>query len=121
MHWQVHHTDVVPELARRRSIILVARSKKIMTSQLYVSQISHVAEEIRPRAVGLKLWLESGHSSPRAQRETRSTNPRALVRWSKAQSPSAGWVVEEEVPERWSGGRGDALVGWSRSITYSVV
>jgi hypothetical protein len=116
MHWQVHRTDVVPELAGRRSIILVARSKKIMISQLYVSQISHVAEEIRPRAVGLKLWSESGRSSPRAQRETWSTNPRALVGWSKAQSPSAGWVVEEEVPERWSGGRGGTLVGWSRSI-----
>jgi hypothetical protein len=48
MHWQVHHTDVVSELAGRRSISLVARSKKIMTSQLYVSQISHVAGEIRP-------------------------------------------------------------------------
>jgi hypothetical protein len=66
MHWQVHRTDVVPKLAGRRSISLVARSKKIMTSQLYVSQISHVAEEIRPRAVGLELWSESGRSSPRA-------------------------------------------------------
>jgi hypothetical protein len=64
MHWQVHHTDIVPELAGRRSIILVARSKKIMTYQLYVSQILHVAEEVRPRAVGLKLWLESCRSSP---------------------------------------------------------
>jgi hypothetical protein len=100
MHWQVHRTDVVPELARRQSIILVARSKKIMTSQLYVSQISHIAGEIRPRAVGLKLWSESGRSSPRAQRETRLMNPRALVGWSKAQSPSVGRVVEEEVPER---------------------
>jgi hypothetical protein len=55
MHRQVHRTDVVPELAGRRSISLVARSKKIMTSQLYVSQISHVAEEIRPRAV-VREW-----------------------------------------------------------------
>jgi hypothetical protein len=99
MHWQVHRTDVVLELAGRRSIIIVARSKKIMTSQLYVSQISHVAEEIRPRAMGLKLWSESGRSSPRAQCEMRSMNPRALVGWSKAQSPSTGWGVEEEVPE----------------------
>jgi hypothetical protein len=53
MHRQVHRTDVVPELAGRQSISLVARSKKIMTSQLYVSPISHVAEKIRPRAVGL--------------------------------------------------------------------
>jgi hypothetical protein len=75
MHRQVHRTDVVPELAGRRSIILVARSKKIMTSQLYVSQILHVAEENRPRAVGLELWSENGQSSPRAQRETWSTNP----------------------------------------------
>jgi hypothetical protein len=66
MHWQVHRTDVVPKLAGRRSIIVVARSKKIVTSQLYVSQISHVAKKIRPRAVGLKLWSKSGQSSPRA-------------------------------------------------------
>jgi hypothetical protein len=84
MHWQVHRTDVVPELAGRRSVSLVARSKKIMTSQLYVGQISHVAKEIRPRAVGLKLRSESGRSSPRAQREMWLMNPRALVWWSKA-------------------------------------
>jgi hypothetical protein len=75
MHRQVYRTNVVPELAGKRSISLVARSKKIMTSQLHVSQISHVAEKIRPRAVGLELWSESGRSSPRAQRETWSTNP----------------------------------------------
>jgi hypothetical protein len=61
MHWQVHRTDVVPELAGRRSIILVARSKKIMTSQLYVSQISHVAEEIRPQAM-VGEWLKQSPS-----------------------------------------------------------
>jgi hypothetical protein len=55
MHRQVHRTDVVPELAERRSISLVARSKKIITSQLYVSQNLHVAEEIRPRAV-IREW-----------------------------------------------------------------
>jgi hypothetical protein len=75
MHRQVHRTDVVLELIGRRSISLEARSKKIMTSQLYVSQISHVAEKIRPRAVSLELWSESGRSNPRAQRETWSTNP----------------------------------------------
>jgi hypothetical protein len=51
MHRQVHRTDVVPELAGRRSMSLVARSKKVLISQLYASQISHVAEEIRHRAV----------------------------------------------------------------------
>jgi hypothetical protein len=96
MHWQVHCTDVVPEVAGRRSISLVARSKKIMTSQLYVSQISHVAEESRPRAVGLEQWLETGRSSPRAQRETWSTDPRAPIRWSRK---NTGLVVEEAVPE----------------------
>jgi hypothetical protein len=55
MHRQVHRTDVVPKLAERRSISLVARSKKIITSQLYVSQNLHVAEEIRPRAV-IREW-----------------------------------------------------------------
>jgi hypothetical protein len=35
--------------------------------------------------MGLKLWSESGRSSPRAQHETWSMNPRALVGWSKAQ------------------------------------
>jgi hypothetical protein len=51
MHRQVHRTDVVPELAGRRSMSLVARSKKALISQLYASQISHVAEETRPQAV----------------------------------------------------------------------
>jgi TolB-like protein len=51
MHRQVHRTDVVPELARRRSMSLVARSKKALILQLYASQISHVAEETRPQAV----------------------------------------------------------------------
>jgi hypothetical protein len=55
MHRQVHCTDVVPELAGSQSISLVARSKKIMTSQLYVSQVSHVAKEIRPRAM-VREW-----------------------------------------------------------------
>jgi hypothetical protein len=30
---------------------LVARSKKVLISQLYASEISHVAEETRPQAV----------------------------------------------------------------------
>jgi hypothetical protein len=47
----VHRTDVVPELAGRRSMSLVARSKKALIPQLYASQISHVAEETRPQAV----------------------------------------------------------------------
>jgi hypothetical protein len=51
MHRQVHRTNVVPELARRRSMNLVARSKKALTSELYASQISHVAEENRPQAM----------------------------------------------------------------------
>jgi hypothetical protein len=53
---------------------------------MYVSQISHVAEERRPRAVGLELWSESGQSSPQAQCET----------WSME---NTGLVVEEAVPE----------------------
>jgi hypothetical protein len=67
-----------------------------MTSQMYVSQISHVAEERRPRAVGLELWSESGQSSPQAQCETWSMDPRALVGWSRK---NTGLVVEEAVPE----------------------
>jgi hypothetical protein len=62
MHWQVYHTDIVTELAGRRSISLVARSKKIVTSQLYVSQISHVAEEIRRRAV-VREWPKQSLST----------------------------------------------------------
>jgi hypothetical protein len=30
---------------------LIARSKKALISQLYVSQISHIAEETRPQAM----------------------------------------------------------------------
>jgi hypothetical protein len=47
----VHRTDVVPEIAGRRSMSLVARSKKALIPQLYASQISHVAEETRPQAM----------------------------------------------------------------------
>jgi hypothetical protein len=62
MHRQVLRTDVVHELAGRQSISLVARSKKIMTSQLYVSQISHVAEEIMPRVV-VREWSKQSPST----------------------------------------------------------
>jgi hypothetical protein len=62
MHRQVHRTDVVPELAERRSISLVARSKKIMTSLLYVSQVLHVAEKIRPRVV-VREWSKQSPST----------------------------------------------------------
>jgi hypothetical protein len=62
MHWPVHRTDVVPELAGRQSISLVARSKEIMTSQLYVGQISHVTEKIRPRAV-VREWSKQSLST----------------------------------------------------------
>jgi hypothetical protein len=51
MHRKVHRTDVVPELAGRRSMSPVARSKKALIPQLYASQISHVAEETRLQAV----------------------------------------------------------------------
>jgi hypothetical protein len=51
MHRQVHCTNIVPELAGRRSMSLIARSKKALIHQLYASQISHVAEETRPQAV----------------------------------------------------------------------
>jgi hypothetical protein len=51
MHRQVHHTDVVPELVRRRSMSLVVRSKKALIPQLYASQISQVAEETRLQAM----------------------------------------------------------------------
>jgi len=40
MHRQVHRTDVVPELAGRQSMSLVARSKKTkIAPQLYMSPI----------------------------------------------------------------------------------
>jgi hypothetical protein len=61
MHRQVHHTNVDPELAGRQNMCLVARSKKALTSKLYASQISHVAEEKRPQAV-VGEWS----TSPRA-------------------------------------------------------
>jgi hypothetical protein len=55
MHRQVYRTDVVPKLAGRRSISLVARSKKVLIPELYVSQISHVAKETRPQVV-VREW-----------------------------------------------------------------
>ena len=106
MHRQVHHTDVVPELAGRRGMSLVARSKCEKISQLYASCQSHVAETQSPRAVVgewsrqspcvgretsdevPKLWSESDRGSPRAQVEERATK-----------SPSRGRRVIEAVPE----------------------
>jgi hypothetical protein len=49
----VHHTDVVPELAGRKNMSLIARSKKVLTSKLYASQISYGAEEKRASSCGL--------------------------------------------------------------------
>jgi hypothetical protein len=62
MHRQVHRTNVVPALARRRSMSLIARSKKVLTSELYASQISHVAEENRPQAV-VREWSKQSPST----------------------------------------------------------
>jgi len=53
---------------------LVARSKKINASQLYVS-LSHML----PRRTVPGLWSESGRGSPQAQRGVRTMSPRA---WS---------------------------------------
>jgi hypothetical protein len=62
MHRQVYRTDVVPELAERRSMSLVARSKKELISKLYASPISHVAEEIRRQAV-VGEWSKQSSST----------------------------------------------------------
>ena len=51
MHHQVHRTDIVPELAGRRSVSLVARSKGEKISQLYAGCQSHVVEMQSPRAM----------------------------------------------------------------------
>ena len=75
MHYQVHRTDVVPELAGRRDMSLVARSKGEKISQLYASRQSHVVETQSPRAV--------------------------VGEWSR-QSPSIGRGASDEVPEPWS-------------------
>ena len=106
MHRQVHRTDVVPELAGRRGMSLVARSKGEKIFQLYASRQSHVVETRSPRAVVrewsrqspstsqgasdevLELWSESDRGSPRAQVEERATK-----------SPSCGRRVIEAVPE----------------------
>ena len=66
MHRQVHHTDVVPELAGRQSISLVARSKKCFSTVCEYK--SHVAEESGLRAVvGTVPEHDSGQKSPRAR------------------------------------------------------
>ena len=81
MHRQVHRTDVVPELAGRRDISLVARSNEEKISQLYASRQSHVVETRSPRAVigewsrqspsTRVVWTipehDGGMDSPRAQ------------------------------------------------------
>ena len=75
MHHQAHRTDVVLELAERRGMSLVARSKGEKISQLYASRQSHVVEMQSPRAV--------------------------VGEWSR-QSPSTGRGASDEVPELWS-------------------
>ena len=75
MHHQVHRTDVVSELAGRRGMNLVARSKGEKISQPYASRQSHIVETRSPRAV-VGEWLR--------------------------QSPSTGQGASDEVPELWS-------------------
>ena len=62
MHWQVHRTDVVPELAGRRGMTLVARSKGEKISQLYASRQSHVVKTRSPRAV-VEEWSRQSPST----------------------------------------------------------
>jgi len=62
MHRQMHRTDVVSELAGRRSKSLVARSKKL--------KLSHPIP---------KLWLESNQSkSPRTKLELIDESPSTI-------------------------------------------
>jgi hypothetical protein len=85
-----------------------------MTSQLYVSQISHVAkEDWRVVKAVPEHSVRRGRRIPERWSGGRRHSPRALVEWSRK---NTGLVVEEAVPERWSGGRGGSprtLVEWS--------
>ena len=92
MHRRMHRTDVVPELAGRRSINLVARSKK------------------------LKL------SSPRADNALMSgifLNSSNLVGWSTSpRAYSARWLVR--LPDPRAGGLGDQSPSIQCSVVGAV-
>jgi hypothetical protein len=88
-----------------------------MTSQLYVSQISHVEGNQASSCVQRVVEAIPEHIMRRGRRipeRYSGGRGRTLVWWSRKQSPSTGRVVEEAVPdtgrvvedEHWSGGRG---------------
>ena len=94
MHHKVHHTDVVPELAGRRGMSLVARSKGEKILQLYASRQSHVVEMRSPRAV-VGEWSRQSLSTGRgASGEVQTmvrewcASPRAQVEKQTTKSPS---------------------------------
>jgi hypothetical protein len=62
MHHQVHRIDVVPKLAERQSISLVARSKNLNCPLVVYESNSYIIVKSSP-----KLWSESDQNSPRAQ------------------------------------------------------
>ena len=120
MHRQMHRTDVVPELAGRRSMSLVARSKKLnfTSPRAYhahlrpkrlidqspsISYLSAMEQTHRPVSELSKLWvgqpvLESIVLGGRYSTQTLklvgwSTSPRAYsARWS-VQSPGMSYTV----------------------------
>ena len=68
MHRQVHRTDVVPELAGRRGMSFVARSKQERISQLYASHQLYVVEMRSPRAV-VGEWSRQSLSTSQGARD----------------------------------------------------
>ena len=94
MHRQVHRTDVVPELAGRRDISLVARSNEEKISQLYASHQSHVVETRSPQAV-VGEWSRQSPST-KAVETVPSTRVVGIV-------PEHDGGLDSPRPQLWSG------------------
>ena len=132
MHHQVHHTDVVPELAGRRGMSLVARSKgeknipTICESPVACNRdakspscgrrVVEAVPEHRSRSErrsSRAMVREWSRQSPSTSQGAERRSPRAVVRERSRQSPSTGRGASDEVPELASR-RGISLVARSK-------
>jgi len=106
MHRQMHRTDVVPELAGRRSMSLVARSKNLKLSSPRASH-AHLPSN---RLINLTSWS----TSPRVYNSRRSIQP-ADSRTNRLgdQSPSIKRSVVGAVPTNLSTSPRASSARWS--------
>ena len=99
MHRQMHHTDVVAELSRRRSISLVARSKKLKLSCLRASH-AHLPSDRLINQCRADNALVIGIVPNSSNLADWSTSPQAYSAWWSMRPPrSPSWQTGRPVPE----------------------